>query len=156
MKKGKTAKLTGYKQAKVMYGTVDSVELKSIYLNIQTWVEPKVESDNWERVVLNLSRSIKHLVLETIKGRIFKDKFIVDLDLRHSGLREGKKSFLNLEITLYLSPEDLDFKDRKIKENLKQIANDIFLYEFMNNKYFDFYLTKSKNTKKVLTQIDNY
>ena len=35
MKKGKTAKIIGFKTAKVTYGTVDSVNFKSIYLNIQ-------------------------------------------------------------------------------------------------------------------------
>ena len=44
MKKGKTAKIIGFKTAKVTYGTVDSVNFKSIYLNIQTWVEPKKRS----------------------------------------------------------------------------------------------------------------
>jgi hypothetical protein len=41
MKKGKTSKIQGFKLAKVIYGTVDSVNFKSLYLNIQTWVEPK-------------------------------------------------------------------------------------------------------------------
>ena len=42
MKKGKTSKIQGFKTAKVLYGTVDSMELKSIYLNIQTWAEPQL------------------------------------------------------------------------------------------------------------------
>jgi hypothetical protein len=58
MKKGKTSKISGFKNSKITYGTVDSFELKSLYLNIQTWVEPTKESDNWNRVVLNLSRAI--------------------------------------------------------------------------------------------------
>ncbi|MDA9279974.1 hypothetical protein N9P74_00275 [bacterium] len=152
MKKGKTAKIPGYKRAKVMYGTVDSVELKSLYLSLHTWVDPKDDNDNWERVVLNMSRSIKHLVLETIKGKLFNKNFIVDFDLRHSGLHKGKKSFLSLEITLFLTDNILDFRDRKIKENLKEIVNNIFKYEFNNNKHFEFHLTKSSNKEKVLTE----
>jgi len=35
MKKGKTSKITGYEISKITYGTVDSVLLKSLYLNIQ-------------------------------------------------------------------------------------------------------------------------
>ena len=50
MKKGKTAKISGIKSAKMVYGTVDSLELKSLYLNIQTWVEPKVEEENWNQI----------------------------------------------------------------------------------------------------------
>ena len=71
MKKGKTAKIIGFKTAKVTYGTVDSVNFKSIYLNIQTWVEPKKEVENWERVVLNLIRDFKHTIFTFLGSRSF-------------------------------------------------------------------------------------
>ena len=96
MKKGKTSKIQGFKIAKVVYGTVDSFELNSIYLNIQTWVEPKDDVENWSRVVLNLSRSIKHTIYNNINKELFNENFIVDLDLRSSGICLNKKSFLNL------------------------------------------------------------
>lgn len=80
MKKGKTTKLTGYRTFKSHYGTIDSQNLKSIFINIQTWVEPKDEVENWNRVVLNMSRSVKHTVLDKINKEVFDTKFIVDLD----------------------------------------------------------------------------
>ena len=95
MKKGKTSHIHGFNFAKVTYGTVDSVNLKSIYLNIQTWVEPKEEVENWNRVVLNMTRSVKHCVLDNIIKDTFDTKFIVDLDLRTSGLQLKKKSFMD-------------------------------------------------------------
>lgn len=156
MKRGKTAKLKGYNDAKVMYGTVDSIELKSIYLNIQTWVKPKKETDNWKRVVLNLSRAVKHSVLDIVNQRIFENKFIVDLDLRHSGLELNKKSFLNLEITFFMSYPEGDFKDQNIRKHLKEITNHIFEENFRRNEYFTFHLTKSNKNKKVLIQTDDY
>ena len=103
MKKGKTSFLQGFKTAKIVYGTVDSIKLKSLYLNIQTWVEPIYECDNWVRTVLNLSRSVKHSIYESINKQIFDEKFIVDLDLRTSGLNLNKKSFMNLEINFYIT-----------------------------------------------------
>lgn len=156
MKKGKTAKLSGYKEAKIIYGTVDSVNLKSIYLNIQTWVKPKKDSNNWQRVVLNLNRSIKHSVLSAINNNIFEPKFIVDLDLRNSGLQVNKKSFLNLEITFYLSHSNADFKDKSFKDSLKKITTQIFDDNFSGNEYFSFHLTKTDKKDNVLIQIDNY
>ena len=57
MKKGKSCVLKGYKKFKSTYGTVDSKNLKSIYLNLQTWVEPKNVEGNWERVISSISRS---------------------------------------------------------------------------------------------------
>lgn len=142
MKKGKTTKIHGFKIAKVTYGTVDSFELKSIYLNIQTWVEPTKDSDNWNRVVLNLSRAIKHTIYNTINNDLFDDKFIVDLDLRSSGLTLGKKSFLNLEINFYLKESDMDFKCQKIKDYLKSMVKNIITQNFNRNEYFEFTLTK--------------
>lgn len=142
MKKGKTSKIQGFKIAKVTYGTVDSIELKSIYLNIQTWVEPIKESDNWNRVVLNLSRSIKHTVYNTINNDLFEQNFIVDLDLRSSGLTMGKKSFLNLEINFFLKEKEVDFKSQQVKDYLKSMVKNVVNQNFNKNDFFIFTLTK--------------
>lgn len=155
MKKGKTSQLTGFKTAKVVYGTVDSVNLKSLYLNIQTWVEPIYESDNWSRTVLNLSRGVKHSVYESLNNKIFDTKFIVDLDLRSSGLNLSKKSFMNLEINFYVIEENLDFKSKQIKDTLLKITNKIYNDNFYDNNYFKFYLTKKIKSVKDTLQINN-
>jgi hypothetical protein len=155
MKKGKTSLLHGFKTAKIVYGTVDSIKLKSLYLNIQTWVEPIYESNNWTRTVLNLSRSVKHSIYESINKTIFNDKFIVDLDLRSSGLNPNKKSFMNLEINFYLKQEDLDFKCDEIKESLQQITKQIFKDNFLDNENFNFYLTKNSKIIEESLQTEN-
>jgi hypothetical protein len=155
MKKGKTSKIQGFKTAKVLYGTVDSLNLKSLYLNIQTWVEPKKDVDNWSRVVLNLSRAIKHSVYEKTKNTIFDDKFIVDLDLRSSGLNLNKKSFMNLEINFYINDTTLNFKDRMVKDTLKDITSQIFLDNFKTNPHFKFYLSKNIKTPKETIQTED-
>ena len=155
MKKGKTFQLTGFKTAKVVYGTVDSVNLKSLYLNIQTWVEPIYESDNWSRTVLNLSRGVKHSVYESLNNKIFDTKFIVDLDLRSSGLNLGKKSFMNLEVNFYVIEENLDFKSKQIKDTLLKITNKIYNDNFYDNNYFKFYLTKKIKSVKDTLQTEN-
>ena len=155
MKKGKTSLLRGFKTAKIVYGTVDSINLKSLYLNIQTWVEPIYECDNWTRTVLNLSRSIKHSIYESINKKIFDEKFIVDLDLRSSGLNINKKSFMNLEINFYIIQEDLDFKGNEIKESLQQITHQIFKDNFLDNENFNFYLTKKSKLIEESLQTEN-
>ena len=76
MKKGKTSQLNGFKTAKVVYGTVDSVNLKSLYLNIQTWVEPFYDCDNWNRTVLNLSRGVKHSVYDSLNNKILTQNLL--------------------------------------------------------------------------------
>ena len=141
MKKGKTARIIGFSDSKVSYGTVDSKNFKSVYLNLQSWVSPKENYDKWERIVGNFSRNIKHTVFEISDNDTFKDTNIVDLDLRTSGIVYGKKSFMNLEITLFLN-EEMEFKDTKLKEKLKKIAKAIYVDNFKNNDYFDFTISK--------------
>jgi hypothetical protein len=144
MKKGKSIKLNLYNSIKTVYGTVDSKNLKSVYINIQSWVTPRDEYENWNRIVSNLSREIKHSVYESNNIEIFQEKSIVDLDLRTSGILYGKKSFLNLEINLYIK-EEIDFKSHEIKESIKKIVQTIYKNNIQKNKYFDF-----SNTKKEL------
>ena len=144
MKKGKTTKLDGFNNSKIIYGTVDSIKLKSLYLNIQTWVNPKEQHDNWNRIVLNLSRSIKHSVLESMDKLLFDKTFIVDLDLRPSGMALGKKSFMNLEINFYMKDENVDFKSKRLKNALIKVIEKIYNDNIDNNQYFTFHLTKSK------------
>ena len=153
MKKGKTSKINGFRSSKVSYGTVDSKEFKSLYLNIQTWVEPKKEVDNWQRLVLNTNRSIKHSVYNNVDKTLFDDKFIVDMDLRTSGLQLKKKSFMNLEINLFLI-QDIDFKSLKLKRSLKKLTKEIYDEVFIRNENFKFYLTKNGNTKKTVVKTE--
>jgi|TARA_R110000868_G_scaffold196708_1_gene442731 hypothetical protein len=147
MKKGKTARIIGFNDSKVSYGTVDSKNFKSVYLNLQSWVSPKESYEKWERIVGNFGRSIKHTVYEIADSNTFKETNIVDLDLRTSGIVHGKKSFMNLEITLFLN-ENMDFKSPQLKEELKKIAKAIYVDNFKNNEYFDF--TMSKKVKDTI------
>ena len=146
MKKGKSVKLNLYNPIKSSYGTVDSKKLKSVYINIQSWITPKFEHDNWNRVVCNLSREIKHSVYNSIATNIFQEKSIVDLDLRTSGISHGKKSFFNLEVNLYTNIE-LDFKSYEIKESVKKIIKNIFKNNIVENKYFDFSTSKKETNQ---------
>jgi hypothetical protein len=148
MKKGKTSKINGFRNSKVVYGTVDSKEFKSLYLNLQTWVEPKIDSENWTRIVLNMNRSVKHSIYQHLDKNLFDEKFIVDLDLRTSGLNLKKKSFMNLEINLYLL-EEIDFKSTNLKKSLKNLVKELYNDVLIRNEYFKFYLTKNGNTKTI-------
>lgn len=145
MKKGKSIKLNLYNPIKSVYGTVDSKNLKSVYINIQSWVTPKEECDNWNRIVSNLGREIKHSVFESINTQLFQDNSIVDLDLRTSGISHGKKSFFNLEINLYTLSE-LDFKSVEIKDSIRVIVNSVFKNNISQNKHFNFSTSKKPNT----------
>lgn len=144
MKKGKTSKLKLTEFAKINYGTVDSKNLNSVYVNLQTWVQPKLNHDNWERVVLNLSRGIRHTIHDNINNEVFDDNFIVDLDLRSSGIQPDKKSFMNLEINFFIRNSAYDFKSPLIKKSIEDTVSGILSENFIKNNYFSFYSSKNE------------
>jgi len=144
MKKGKTSQLTGYENAKCSYGTVDAKKLKSVYILIQSWVEPTMTANNWARTTGMLERDIKHHLLESVDPLIFEKHNIVDLDLRSSGIQLGKRSFMNLEVTLFVK-EPIDFKSLILRDRIKQIVNTLYGYPLMKSKYFILHKTKKQS-----------
>ena len=146
MKIGKTCKINGFRTFKSQYGTIDSQNLKSIYLNLQTWAEPKEEMDNWSRIVLNMTRNVKHSVFENLDKTIFDEKFIVDLDLRTSGIQKNKRSFLNLEITLFVHNRSFEFKSLILRKKIKDIVQSLHKDDLKNSRYFTLSRTKMKET----------
>ena len=145
MKKGKTSKLNVFDDAKCYYGTVDSKELKSIYVVLQTWVEPLDEYSNWNRIMGEIKRQMLHTLLEVVDTNTFERKQIVDLDLRTSGIQVNKKSFLNLEITLFVTNKTIDFKSIFLRDKIKQIIQSIYKDDLKNSKYFTLSKTKTKD-----------
>jgi hypothetical protein len=146
MKKGKTLKLDIFNDSKCYYGSVDTTNLKSIYLVLQTWVIPTVEKEKWDSTVGIISRAIKHKILEIYDKDIFKEHFIVDMDLRTSGIKLTKASFLNLEITFFINGIN-DFKSNEIRESLKDVIQQIHNDILLNSKHFKIQYSKTSRTR---------
>jgi hypothetical protein len=149
MKKGKTCKLNGFTKLKSTYGTVDSKTFKSLYLNIQSWVTPQRSVENWSRVVNILSREIKETINEFLDTSLLQPKFILDLDLRTSGLVVGKKSFMNLEITFFVE-KNVEFKSVALRTHLQNLTSIINSVNFTKNKNFEFEKTKKLKTIDII------
>jgi hypothetical protein len=64
-----------------------------------------------------------------------------------------KKSFMNLEINLFLK-EHMDFKSPKLKKITKNFVKEIYGDVFNKNRYFKFYLTKNGNVKPIKKQTE--
>jgi GTPase SAR1 family protein len=149
MKKGKSISIRGNQKIKVSYGTVDSKNFKSFFITIQSWVTPIKNEDNWSRIVMNFNRSIRHLIHDIIDNSIVDSNFIVDTDLRSSGLVVGKSSFMNLEITFFVGGKN-DFKSLEIKEFVKKVISHIEHEKIKNNSNFNFAISKTKDKSKKL------
>ena len=128
---------------KTSYGTVDVSSLRSIYLNMSTWVEPIEDATNWASPIKKVKSTIKHKIHNQLSDSPFKDKTIVDLDLRASGIKQGKRSFLRCEVTLYL--KELKYKDIKvpcISDSIINITDKIINETLLTSTVFRFYKSK--------------
>lgn len=143
-KKGRTSKFNRLGAVKCQYGTVDCLDFKSVYLIIQCWIEPKKDTNNWVRIVNGLDRGIKNTISNSIDLNLFKNKFICDLDLRWSGIKLNKRSFLNLEINLFINNADIQFKSKELKDGLLDIANNLNSKHLNSNQWFSCHQTKKK------------
>jgi len=140
MKIGKYIPLGIYKNVKIGYGTVDFKNLKTIYLKVNSWVQPENEEEDFEHLISKSRRGIKEIVYN-LRNNNFKPQCIVDLDIRTKGIKQEKKSFMNLEITLYVENK-FDVKSNETKNNIREIMETIIDNGLSNKKLFNFYKTK--------------
>lgn len=143
MKSGKFINLKVNEQFKCGYGTVDSKNLKSIYSKITCWLEPTLTPSNWNGVIGGLKRKISSKLTESldITDKFKKDRFIVDLDIRASGLEVGKKSFMNCEITLF-TKDNYEIRDIDFKTDVQNIVSNIIEDSILEYDKFTYYKSK--------------
>jgi hypothetical protein len=140
MKTGKYIPLGEYNDVKIGYGTVDFKNLKTIYLKLNSWLQPENETDDFDNVIHRSRRKIKEIVYN-LKTPYFKEQSIVDLDIRTKGIKLEKRSFMNLEVTLYVDKQ-FDVKSKELKNTLKRLIEDIVDSGLQEKKLFNFYKTK--------------
>jgi hypothetical protein len=140
MKTGKYISLGEYNEVKIGYGTVDFKNLKTIYLKLNAWVEPDNDTDNFEQLISKTRRNIKEIIYN-LNSNHFKSQCIVDLDIRTKGIKLNKRSFMNLEVTLYVE-NFFDVKSKPIKSVVKDIVKTIIDDSLSNKNLFNFYKNK--------------
>jgi len=140
MKTGKYIPLGIYNDVKIGYGTVDFKNLKTIYLKLNSWVQPENETDDFVNTINKSRRKVKEIIYN-LKNIYFKQQSIVDLDIRTKSIKLEKRSFMNLEITLYVDKQ-FDVKSKDVKNNIKDIIYHIIEEGLSDKKLFNFYKTK--------------
>lgn len=140
MKIGKYIPLGTYNDVKIGYGTVDFKNLKTIYLKLNSWLQPENETDDFNYVISKSRKKIKDIVYN-LNNLYFKQQSIVDLDIRTKGIKLEKRSFMNLEITLYVS-NHFDIKSKDIKNILKDLFEHVVDEGLSDKKLFNFYKSK--------------
>jgi hypothetical protein len=140
MKTGKYISLGIYNDVKIGYGTVDFKNLKTIYLKLNSWVQPENETDDFINTINKSRRKIKEIIYN-LKNSNFKQQSIVDLDIRTKSIKLEKRSFMNLEITLYVDKQ-FDVKSKDVKNNIKEILSRVIEEGLSDEKLFNFYKSK--------------
>jgi len=141
MKTGKYIPLGTYNNIKIGYGTVDFKNLKSIYITLQSWLEPKhINKSEFDSTILKTRREIKTKI-STLKISRFKPESIVDINIKTNGIKQDKRSFMNIELTLFVN-QLFDIKTNETKNDIKELIIDIIdnclldksLYNFNDKK----------------------
>jgi hypothetical protein len=141
-KRGKELKMDLSDNYNIVYGTVDNKNAKAIYINISAWGEPLSEEVvDYGRIIGRLSKSMKQSTYDYLninyKKEFYIDRSITDLDMRESGIRFGKRSFMNCEITIFHKEIIESINNNLTSEVLTNIVNEaiVCLDKF---KYFSF------------------
>lgn len=143
MKRGKEITIESNSNYTVYSGTIDNKKAKTIYLNISSWGNPIKETNlNYERVIKNLRKSVLQHTYNILCESNFKESnTIVDLDMRSSGVRYGKKSFMSCELTLFQKNYNQVNSDIVV-ESMKDISKSIIENVLDTNEHFIFGKTK--------------
>ncbi len=146
MKCGKELKLDVLKNYNIVYGTVNNKSPKALYINISSWAEPIINDNiNYTRVIKDFDKSIRQNVHNFIDDDIItlfmKNYTIVDFDIRKSGVRFGKRSYVNCEVTLFMRNE-LSINSEILKTNIDELTNHLIIKSFENSKLFIFHKKK--------------
>ena len=140
MKTGKFIPLGYYENVKIGYGTVDYKNLKTIYIKLNSWLLPESDTDDFDLIIARTRREIK-TYLYYLENEFFKKENIVDLDVRTKGIKLEKKSFMNLEITLFVKNQ-FDIRDKEVKKSIKSISENIISGNLKDKNLFNFYKNK--------------
>jgi hypothetical protein len=140
MKTGKYIPLGTYNNVKYGYGTVDFKNLKTIYVKLNSWLQPENETEDYDYLISKSRRKVKELIYN-LQNVNFKQQSIVDLDIRTKGIKMEKRSFMNLEITLYVEKQ-FDIRSKEIKTFIADLTESVIEDGLIDKKLFNFYKSK--------------
>jgi hypothetical protein len=140
MKKGKFITVGNHNNVKIGYGTVDSKNLKTIYIQLNSWTQPLVEETNFDKLISKTQRRIKDTIYN-LKYEYFKKESIVDLDIKTNGIKITKRSFMDLEITLFVE-KPFDVRSAEIKTIINNLSTNIIDNVLTDQTLFNFHEKK--------------
>jgi hypothetical protein len=141
MKRGKFIPIGVHNNVKIGYGTVDYKDLKTIYIQLNSWTQPDTEDCDFDRLINKTRRQIKENIYN-LNCEYFKPQSIVDLDIKTSGVKINKRSFMDLEITLYVE-KYFDVRSKEIKQIVTDLSESLINNVLTDETLFNFNETKN-------------
>lgn len=146
MKKGKELKIERFRNYNIVYGSVNNKNPKALYINISAWAEPKMEFEtNYHRIIRDIDKKIRQTIFNLLDLNqelpFINGKTIVDFDIRESGVKFGKRSFTNCEITLFMK-QALPINSEELMPDIDKLISHIIKTTFESNRSFKFYKKK--------------
>ena len=140
--RGKEMNLKSSDNYTVKLGTVNNKEPKCVYFEIKGWVTPTESSElNYAQIVSRLTKRTKSKLYQSIdKNKFHGEVFILDLDLRESGIQHGKKSYFNCEVSLFQENDIKKLPD--LIPDIEKMTNTIITEVFEPFEYFTFHKKK--------------
>ena len=137
MKTGKYLPLGYYQNVKLGYGTVDYKNLKTVYVKLNSWLLPE-DDDNYNNIISKTRRNIKNFIY-SLNNSYFQKECSVELDVRTKGIKLEKRSFMSLELTLFVKSQ---FDVKEIKNLVKETSVHIVDNNLTDKNLFNFYKNK--------------
>lgn len=97
--RGKEFKIDSKDNYRVKLGTINNKDPKCIYFEIKGWGQPTNKHEiDYHKIINDITKKIKTLVYNKINYDHFDKTYLLDFDLRHSGVKYGKRSYFNCEV----------------------------------------------------------
>jgi|AntDeeMinimDraft_6_1070357.scaffolds.fasta_scaffold06998_4 hypothetical protein len=131
------------------FGSVDKNDPKSIYIKFSSWSNTISydESNNYKRIITDLTKKIKSYLYRDINTDIFhNDIVIVDMDMRESGISGDKPSFMSCEVTLY-QRGNYKLNNNTLLDEMNKLSETACKEIFNRHRHFEFYKHKEEALK---------
>ncbi len=142
VKLGRKRKVILDQDFRVNYGTINDTDAKSVYVELKSWIAPIDEKDSYELDVRKLDKFIRQELYSILPTDTFHSRYIVDCNLRYSGMSVGKRSFMNIELVLYPKDSQTPFSKNKPLQTLLQTLSKSIITRVKTRGGYTFSRTK--------------
>ena len=125
----------------VKFGTINIKDKHSLYILGTTYIFPVTKKEDYLNDIYLMQKNIKFLTKKIIyETKCFSKNFMFDLDVRGSGVKFDKKSFLSFEIHLlhnnsFNKLSDINEDVGELVKNItKNFENILIKNDFNNSK----------------------